>query len=199
LKILEGYRIVERDPRSGRYHFGLRIFERGTLAIASFNIRERAARYIWNKSYMKWTRQSILFVLDAWDVLYLDKTEPKRSDGLSNRTLQRSALHSCRRGDIGIFPKREVNDLLLCYGLQRFTPNTITTPVEPKAELRAVVERGYSIDNEEVEDGVRCAGAAMLGHSGCPLAAISSRLHRFDCPRECHYRRVVMSSGPGAF
>jgi len=174
LMILESYRIVARNPQTGQYHLGLRLFELGTIAIASFNIRERARRYLERVVY-EVDETVHLCVLDAGEVLYLDKIEPSRSVRMASRIGRRNPAHCTAVGKamLAYLPGQDVDDILRHHGLQRFTPNTITTPVELKAELNTVLERGYSIDNEEVEEGVRCLGAAVLDHSGRPLAAIS--------------------------
>jgi DNA-binding IclR family transcriptional regulator len=39
--------------------------------------------------------------------------------------------------------------------------------------LGRVRQRGYAIDDEEVEDGVRCIGAPILSENGHPMAAVS--------------------------
>jgi DNA-binding IclR family transcriptional regulator len=183
--ILEGYRIVAREPQTGRYHLGLRLFELGTIAIASFNIRDRARRYLERVVY-EVDETVHLCVLDAGEVLYLDKIEPSRSVRMASRIGRRNPVHCTAVGKamLAYLPAQQVDDILLRHGMQRFTPQTITTPVELKAELRAVLERGYSIDNEEVEEGVRCLGAAVLDHSGRPLAAISVSAPSFRISEE---------------
>jgi DNA-binding IclR family transcriptional regulator len=39
-------------------------------------------------------------------------------------------------------------------------------------ELATIQVQGYSIDNEESEEGVRCVGAPILDHNGNVLGAI---------------------------
>ena len=58
-------------------------------------------------------------------------------------------------------------------GLKGFTGNTITTPTQLKEQLRLVVERGYAVDNEEFEEGLRCIGAPVRDSSGKVVAAVS--------------------------
>jgi IclR family acetate operon transcriptional repressor len=70
-------------------------------------------------------------------------------------------------------PEGEVSDIVRRWGLKPVTVNTITTAAALKVELRAIRSRGYAIDNEEKEQGLRCVSAAVRGHSGKLLAAIS--------------------------
>jgi len=181
--ILERDRMVERDPRTGRYHLGLRLFELGTIAMASFNISEKAHRHLERIGYE--VHETVhLCILDGGEVLYLDKIEPSRSVRMACQIGRRNPAHCTAVGKamLACLAEREVDDILRQHGLPRRTPKTITTPAELKAELKAVRERGYSIDNEEVEEGVRCVGAAVLDHSGRPLAAISVSAPAFRLP-----------------
>lgn len=183
--ILEGYRVVERDQQTGRYHLGLRLFELGTIAVASFNIREKARSHLERIVY-EVDETVHLCVLDAGEVLYLDKIEPSRSVRMASQIGRRNPAHCTAVGKamLACLPEREVDDILRQHGLPRRTPKTITTPAEIKAELTAIRQRGYSVDNEEVEEGVRCVGAAVLDHAGRPLAAISVSAPAFRLPLE---------------
>jgi len=174
LMILEGYRIVERDSKTGRYHLGLRLFELGAVAVGTFSIRERARTYLEHLVYE--VNETVhLCVLDSGEVLYLDKIEPSRSVRMASRVGRRNPAHCTAVGKamLAYLPERDVDEILRRFPPQRLTPRTITTPLELKSELSQIRERGYSIDNEEVEEGVRCVAAAVLDHSGKPLAAIS--------------------------
>src|SRR5271170_886165 len=53
------------------------------------------------------------------------------------------------------------------------TKNTITNVLALKRELETIRERGYAIDNEEIEDGVRCIAAPILNGRGRAVAAVS--------------------------
>jgi IclR family acetate operon transcriptional repressor len=53
------------------------------------------------------------------------------------------------------------------------TPSTITDPDAFRAELDATEQRGYAIDNGELEPEVRCIAAAVRDHRGTPVAAVS--------------------------
>jgi DNA-binding IclR family transcriptional regulator len=192
LMILEGYRAVQRDPQTGRYQLGLRLFELGSLAVGNFNIRDRARPHLERIVY-EVDETVHLCVLDAGEVLYIDKIEPGRSVRMASRVGRRNPAHCTAVGKamLACLPEREVDDLLRRHGLQRMTANTIVTPAELKSELARVRQRGYSIDNEEVEDGVRCVGAAVIDHSGRPTAAISLSAPAFRLPPD---KLVVVAS-----
>lgn len=183
--ILERHRIVERDAQTGRYRLGLRLFELGTIAMARFNIRDRAHPHLERLLY-EVDETVHLCAMDGGEVLYLDKIEPARSVRMASRIGRRNPAHctSVGKAVMAYLPESEVDDILRQHGLRRMTAKTITTPAELKAELKAIHDRGYSIDNEENEEGVRCIGAAVLDHSGHPIAAVSVSAPSFRLPME---------------
>lgn len=57
--------------------------------------------------------------------------------------------------------------------LKPLTGNTITDPAVLKRELARIRRRGYSIDNEEVVNGVHCVGIPILDRGGRAVGALS--------------------------
>ena len=43
--------------------------------------------------------------------------------------------------------------------LSAYTPNTVKTLSQLLTDLRMIRKRGYAVDNEEIEIGLRCVGA----------------------------------------
>ena len=68
----------------------------------------------------------------------------------------------------------------------------MTKPEELKAEIENTRRRGFAVDNEEREYGVRCAGAPVFNYVGRCVAAISvsGPSSRID------YGRAVEKLGP---
>jgi DNA-binding IclR family transcriptional regulator len=81
-------------------------------------------------------------------------------------------------------PEAEIIAIVRKSGLKAITPKTITTLARLKSELKAVRGRGYAIDDEEKEDGLRCVGAAVRAHSRKLSAAMSISGPAFRMTRE---------------
>lgn len=59
------------------------------------------------------------------------------------------------------------------HGLVRFTVNTLTTRGALMADLAATRERGYAVDAEERDDGMRCIAAPIFDMYGEAIAGLS--------------------------
>ena len=60
----------------------------------------------------------------------------------------------------------------LPHGLVKVTPHSLSTPAELAAQLADIRVRGYSIDEQENIEGVRCVGAPVLDPNGHAQAAL---------------------------
>ena len=54
-----------------------------------------------------------------------------------------------------------------------FTRHTCTNASRLRKELKVVRERGYAIDDEEIEEGLRCVGVPVWNHDEQVVAAVS--------------------------
>jgi IclR family pca regulon transcriptional regulator len=57
--------------------------------------------------------------------------------------------------------------------LPRLTPNTITEPAEMRRELAHTRERGWAINDEEIEIGLRSIAVRIRDRSGATCAAVN--------------------------
>ncbi len=58
-------------------------------------------------------------------------------------------------------------------GFEPHTPHTITDPARLAEQIVEIRQRGYAIDDEEIEQGLRCVAAPIRDHSGAVIAAVS--------------------------
>ena len=78
-----------------------------------------------------------------------------------------------------------LNELFRDYPLKRYTERTIVDFEALKEHLKEVARLGYAIDDEELEDGVRCVAAPVRDYSHKVVAAVglSGPLPRFSIER----------------
>ena len=74
---------------------------------------------------------------------------------------------------LAFLPEAEREERLATMHYVRLTSRSLLTADSLRAELAVTRERGYAIDDIEVEDGVSCLGAPILDFRGRPVAAIS--------------------------
>jgi DNA-binding IclR family transcriptional regulator len=74
---------------------------------------------------------------------------------------------------VAFLPEERLATLLARLPFTPRTRRTITSPPALRAELERVRKRGYAIDNEEAEEGLRCIGAPVRDYSGEVVASIS--------------------------
>jgi IclR family transcriptional regulator, KDG regulon repressor len=172
--VLERHNLIERNSVNGRYRLGLKLFELGTRAVSKLDLRERARPFL-ERLVLETSETVHLCVLDDSEMLYLDKVEPARSVRMATSVGRRNPPHCTAVGKaiMAYLPDRQVEEIIRKQGMKAMTPHTITSFLELKKELVAVRERGYAIDNEEIEEGVRCVSCVVRNFSGEPLAAIS--------------------------
>lgn len=174
MMVLERHKLIERNSVNGRYRLGLKLFELGTRAVSQLDLRERARPFL-EKLVLETSETVHLCVLDDSEVVYLDKVEPVRSVRMATSVGRRNPAHCTAVGKaiMAYLSDAQVEEIIRKQGMKAMTGNTITSLVELKKELKTVRERGYAIDNEEIEEGVRCVGCVVRNFSGVPLAAIS--------------------------
>jgi DNA-binding IclR family transcriptional regulator len=185
IMVLERHKLIERNSINGRYRLGLKLFELGTRAVSQLDLRERA-RPVLEQLVLETSETVHLGILDDTEVLYLDKVEPTRSVRMSSSVGRRNPAYCTAMGKsiLAYLPEPQVEAIVRKHGLKAMTANTLTSLLELKAELAAIRERGYAVDNEEIEEGVRCVGCVVRDFSGGPIAAISVSGPAFRISRE---------------
>lgn len=174
MMVLEQHRLVVKNPETGRYRLGLRLYELGSRAIDGLDLRGRARPYL-DRLQAEFGETVFFCILDEGQVFYVEKVESQRSVRTACTVGSRAPAYCTAVGKamLAELPEAEVNQIVRRWGLKPVTANTITTAGALKAELKAVRTRGYAIDDEEKEQGLRCVSAAVRGHSGKLFAAMS--------------------------
>jgi DNA-binding IclR family transcriptional regulator len=174
LMVLEGERFVERSVASGKYRLGSRLIELGLAAVSRLDLYERARPYL--RELVDQTGETAhLAVLRGGEVVSLINVESRRTVRTPSTVGTRSPAHCTSLGKalLAHAAPLEVEELIRQQGLKPYTRNTITSASRLRKELRLIRERGYAVDDEEREEGLRCIGAPVWDHSGTVVAAVS--------------------------
>jgi IclR family acetate operon transcriptional repressor len=107
--------------------------------------------------------------------VYLHKVDSDKPYEMRSRVGNELMLHCTAIGKaiLAHLPPEEVDAVVASAGLRARTPATIIDLRALHAELAAVRERGYAVDDEENEATVRCIGAAVLDRAGRPRGGVS--------------------------
>ena len=174
LMSLAKHDLVERNARTGTFRLGLRLFRLGTLAVDRRDVvgiaRPTMEQLLktFGESVNLATRQQGNIVL----VSVLDSPNPVRKGARAGET---DAWHSTGLGKslLAAMPEAEAREILESIRLTRFTPNTLASPEQLWKDLKSTRARGYAIDDEESNEGLRCVAAAIRDHDGNATYAIS--------------------------
>ncbi len=165
---------VERDPTSHKYTLGLRMLHLRGAAIGHMNLGVQAMPVM--KALMQRVNETVhLAVLDGGEIVYIDRIEGLQTQDMYTNIGKRAAAHCTALGKVMLAyqPDEVWRQIAHEHGLNRYTPNTITSVEAFAAELEKIRSHGYAIDNEEVEIGVRCIAAPLWDANGKVVAALS--------------------------
>lgn len=167
------YDILEQNRETGKYRLGLALFELGTLVRRKMDVMSEAQAQIHALADLSGETVQ-LAILDHLSVLYIRIRESRQAVRMSTGLGSRAPAHCTSVGKALLaYQAPEVIQQVIDNGLQRYTPNTITEGPRLLEELASVRQKGYAIDDEEIESGLRCVAAPIRNHSGRVVAAIS--------------------------
>lgn len=112
-----------------------------------------------------------LAVLDGDLVSYIAQVPSPHQMRMFTEVGRRVLPHAAGVGKalLAQLPDEHVRELVGRTGLPVYTPTTLHTIDALVAELHAIRERGYAIDDGEQEVGVRCYAMPVVGHT-LPMA-----------------------------
>lgn len=170
--IYRGY--VTQDSESNKYKITLKLFELGNKKVEDMDILTVSKPY--TKELMEKVNEVVHFVIrEGNNIVYIDKVEADNTIRMASTIGRRSPLYCTAVGKaiLAQLSDKEVEKIWNSSKIEKFTEFTITDLKEMKEELEKVRQKGYAIDNEENELGVRCAGAPVFNRFGKVEGAIS--------------------------
>lgn len=175
LHTLMNFGFISQDRETGKYMLGLRTFEVGHAALYSFDIRTMA-RPLLQELVDRTKETTNLAILDQHEVVYIDQIESANIMKIFARIGSRGPIHCTGAGKalLAHYSDREFDRFIQQNTpLQAYTASTITDPQKLKDEMLAIRRNGHTLDNGELEDGVRCVGVPIWNFENKAIASVS--------------------------
>jgi DNA-binding IclR family transcriptional regulator len=177
---------LERAP-GGRYRIGLRLWEVAALAPRSHELRELALPFMEDLYVV--TRQNVQLAVRAGrELVFVERIAGHGAVPVRTRVGGRFTLHATGVGLVLLaHAPTEVQEEILGGPLERYTPRTVTDPLELRRLLAEVRMQGYAVSDRMVTadalsvaapivDGrqdVQAALSLVVAADGAPVRALA--------------------------
>jgi DNA-binding IclR family transcriptional regulator len=170
--VMNGY--ILQDPNGGHYHLSFKLLELSSYLIQDTNLNMVARPHL--EHLAQNTGETVhLVLLDHNTAVYVEKVESPNPIRMYSRIGMRAPLHCTGIGKaiLAFLPSERRDTLINHRELKRYTKNTITDPEELHTHLAEIRKCGYSTDDGEHEEHVRCIAAPLFARNGQVVGAMS--------------------------
>jgi IclR family KDG regulon transcriptional repressor len=164
--------MLEQNPDTGKYRLGLSLFRLGSLVRQRMNISNEG-RNLLRELREKVDETVHCAVLDGAEIMYVFNLEGTQAIRMRADIGVRKPAYCTAEGQVLLaYQSPEFVEQVLARGLPARTPQTVTDPEALKKVLEGIRTRGYAIEDEESEIGMRCIAAPLLNDAGEVVAAV---------------------------
>jgi DNA-binding IclR family transcriptional regulator len=174
LATLESRGYIEQNKATENYRLGLKALELGQTFIKQMGLL-RQAKPILEKMVDECNETCYVAIFKEGHVVYLDMVETDMTVRVVSRVGSRLPAYCTAAGKVHLahMSDEEINEVLPSKDLKPYTDTTIKSRDVLKAELATVIEKGFAIDNEEMDIGVRCVAAPIRDYTRRIVGSIS--------------------------
>lgn len=167
LTALRTHHIVTRDAKDGRYQLGVRLHDWG--AVAPTGVDPRAVAELPLARLATLLGETVeLAGVDGRQLIVLAAHPGAHAVSKVARVGEIENWHATSVGKaiLGSASAQFVDDVIAATTFTRLTPKTLDSEQRLRIDLEQVRERGYALDDEESEGGLRCVGVALRDRRG---------------------------------
>ena len=178
---------VRQNPETSRYYAGAKLatLAEGRSRFGELRLRARPVL----RAITEATRETAnLVVLDDLAAVYIETIPSPQVVRLFTQAGNRVPLHATGAGKalLAALPAARRDGVLDRLELRPYTPHTIVDAAVLRRAVEEIRERGYAIDDEEYDDGVRCVAVPVMGApneliGSLSISAPANRLTRQRC------------------
>lgn len=195
--IYMGY--AKQNETDGKYEPTFKIVDMANRIMSKVDVVRLVRPYL--RKLMEATGETVHFVeRDGQDAVYIDKVECFHNGiQMVSRIGSRIPLYCSGVGKamVAQMDPWEAEEIWNSSRIEKLTPCTITDFEQFQKELQDIRGRGYALDNEENEVGVRCIACSLKDAMGKARYAfsISAPVSRMDQERIRRLAEYVLKAG----
>jgi IclR family transcriptional regulator, KDG regulon repressor len=174
LKTLESGRFIEQNKDTGDYQLGLNTFSLGQAYIKQTGLL-RQAKPILKALSSECNETANLATLKDSHSVFLETVETDHTVRVIPRVGLLLPCYCTAAGKIQLayMTGEKLDNYISNLELKRFTPTTITNKNILRNHLSKAAFLGYAVDNEELDNGVRCVSVPIRDYTSRIIGAIS--------------------------
>lgn len=164
--------LLEQNPENGRYRLGIGLFGLGALVRQRMDLSTEARQHLFGLREL--TGETILLGIPSdTEIMYIYNLESPQALRMRSDIGVRRPAHCTAVGQtIFAFGSNGTIERLLSRPLVPRTPKTITDPNLLRETFAQVRARGFAVEDEESEPGIRCIAAPLRGADGMVVGAV---------------------------
>lgn len=177
LNTLLNYSIVNKDKETSKYKLGLQILKYSNSFYNSFDFRQ-IAKPILKKICIETSFTTFLTVWQSDHSICIDSVTPSQKSSTHHLFVEvgkEMPFHCTASAKLLLAYQRpeEINRIINENPLQKYTPRTIVDPKKLKEHLSKIMESGFAICNEELEEGIKAVAAPVRNINEKVIASIT--------------------------
>jgi DNA-binding IclR family transcriptional regulator len=164
--------LLEQNPENEKYRLGITLFRLGSLVRQRMNLSNEAKPHLVGLRSL--TNETVhLAILNQNQIMYVYNMESTQAIRARSDVGVRKPVYCTAEGLAMLaFQPEEMVDAVIADGLVARTSYTNVDPARFRTNLQEVRQRGYAVEDEESEIGMRCIAAPVRDGSGAVVAAV---------------------------
>ncbi|MBN1226302.1 MAG: IclR family transcriptional regulator [Deltaproteobacteria bacterium] len=165
---------LRKDENKQGYVLGYKAWGLGLSIIKDIDLKRVAHPYLQELS-QEIGETVNLAILDGWDIVYVDRIKTEQIININLSIGSRLPVYCTSMGKslLAFLPDNEISKILDAIDIKPITPNTITDKSRLLEELQQVRQRGFSLNDRELEIGLRSVAAPVRDESKRVIAAVN--------------------------
>ena len=175
LAVLRDRNYIEKNDSSSVYRLGLGFIGLCSGLLNSLELKTEAQVHLRRLSSL--TNQVVFLAIEQeGEVAYIDKVERHREIRSYCFIGQRVPMYCSALGKslLMAYSEEGIREYAARTPMEKKTENTITDADSLIKELEDSRKRGYSVDNEEIDLGMKCVAAPIYDYRNTIIAAVST-------------------------